>query len=381
MIPRSRTFAFLFGFCMLAACGDGVLADDAEKQPGRWTPGRAMKWHAEQPWMVGCNFIPSSAINQLEMWQAETFDPKTIDRELGWAASLGFNSVRVFLHDILWREDAAGYFRRIDQYLEIAGRHGIGTMFVLFDGCWDPHPKPGPQRMPSPGVHNSGWVQSPGADILGDAVKTEGLKDYVTAVISRYKNDRRVQVWDLFNEPDNPNKMYRKTELKEKDMAAARLVEKSFAWAREVAPSQPLTVCVWGDSPWDDVTKLKKVQCLALEQSDIISFHGYDDSNATELRIKELHSYGRPLLCTEYLARGYKSTFEAILPVLKRHRVAAYNWGLVDGKTQTKYPWETWKTPGKGDPMPWHHEIFRTNGDPYSEQEIRLLRELTGSRK
>jgi len=381
MIPRSRTFAFLFGFCMLAAFGDGVLADDAEKQPGRWTPERAMKWYAEQPWMVGCNFIPSSAINQLEMWQAETFDPKTIDRELGWAASLGFNSVRVFLHDILWREDAAGYFRRIDQYLEIAGRHGIGTMFVLFDGCWDPHPKPGPQRMPSPGVHNSGWVQSPGADILGDAVKTEGLKDYVTAVISRYKNDRRVQVWDLFNEPDNPNKMYSKTELKDKDMAAARLVGKSFAWAREVAPSQPLTVCVWRDSPWDDVTKLNKVHRLALEQSDVISFHGYNDSNATELRIKELHSYGRPLLCTEYLARGDKSTFEAILPVLKRHRVAAYNWGLVEGKTQTKYPWGTWKTPGKGDPMPWHHEIFRTNGDPYSEQEIRLIRELTGSRK
>jgi hypothetical protein len=254
-------------------------------------------------------------------------------------------------------------------------------MFVLFDGCWDPQPKPGPQRMPSPGVHNSGWVQSPGADILGDAVKTEGLKGYVTAVISRYKNDRRVQVWDLFNEPDNPNKMYSKTELKDKDMAAARLVGKSFTWAREVAPSQPLTVCVWRDSPWDDVTKLNKVQRLALEQSDVISFHGYDDSNATELRIKELDSYGRPLLCTEYLARGYKSTFEAILPVLKRHRVAAYNWGLVDGKTQTKYPWETWKTPGKGDPMPWHHEIFRTNGDPYSEPEIRLLRELTGSRK
>ena len=130
---------------------------------GQWTEKEARDWYGRQPWPVGCNYIPSTAINQLEMWQAETFDEAANDRELGWAAGLGFNTVRVYLHDLLWEQDVRGFMGRIDRFLAIAARHGIRPMFVLFDGVWDPFPKPGPQPSPRPHLHNSGWVQSPGA--------------------------------------------------------------------------------------------------------------------------------------------------------------------------------------------------------------------------
>src|SRR5512133_1841758 len=127
-----------------------------------WPVEQAWEWYRQQPWLVGCNFIPSTAINQLEMWQADSFDMKTIDRELGWAAAIGFNSMRVFLHDLVWQADAEGFKQRIKQYLAVAERHGILTMFVFFDDCWNTDPHLGRQPEPIPGVHNSGWVQSPG---------------------------------------------------------------------------------------------------------------------------------------------------------------------------------------------------------------------------
>ena len=132
----------------------------------QWTPTEAQAWQSSQPWLVGCNFMPSTAINQLEMWQTDTWDPATIDRELGWAANLGFTSIRVFLHDLLWQQDKKGFLERMDQFLALAAKHRIGVMFVLFDGVWDPFPKLGKQREPRPHVHNSGWVQSPGAKDL-----------------------------------------------------------------------------------------------------------------------------------------------------------------------------------------------------------------------
>ena len=78
------------------------------------------------------------------------------------------------------------------------------------------------------------------------------------------------------------------------------------------------------------------------------------------------------------MARGNGSTFEAILPILKKEKVAAYCWGLVDGKSQTKYPWNTWQMPNLGEPEPWHHDIFHTDGRPYRESEVKFIRELTG---
>jgi hypothetical protein len=346
----------------------------------RWTPQQANEWYDAQPWLVGCNFIPSTAINQLEMWQPETFDLRTIDRELRWAESLGFNTVRVFLHDLPWRDDRTAFFKSVDKFLESAERHKIRPMLVFFDGVWDPDPQSGPQNRTRPGVHNSGWVQSPGRVVLADPAKQDALRPYVTDVLKRYGKDKRVLAWDLFNEADNLNgNSYGPLELKNKDDVSAQLVRKTFQWAREVAPSQPLTVCLWGHSPdWDKPEKLNKVHRAAVELSDVISFHDYGKPESMNGRIKKLRTYDRPLLCTEFMARGNGSTFEAILPILKKEKVAAYCWGLVDGKTQTKYPWLTWQMPILGEPDPWHHDIFHTDGRPYREDEVKLIRELTG---
>jgi hypothetical protein len=358
-------------FLAIVICSAGFAAE-------RWSPQRAQEWYNAQPWLVGCNFGPSTAINQLEMWQAETFDAEAIDRELGWAKSIGMNTVRVFLHDLPWSKDRAGFYERVDKFLEIADRHGIRSLVVFFDGVWDPDPQSGPQRRPRTGVHNSGWVQSPGRVVLADHAKQDALQPYVTEVLTRYKDDKRVLGWDLFNEPDNDNaNSYGPLELKNKDEAAERLVRLSFQWARAVNPSQPLTVGVWRGESWDKPETMNRVHRAAVELSDVISFHDYRGPESMTRRIGQLRKYGRPLLCTEYLARGNGSTFEEILPILKKEKVAAYNWGLVDGKTQTKYPWATWQMPILGEPQPWHHEIFHTDGKPYREEEVRLIRELT----
>ncbi len=352
--------------------------------PQRWSKAKVNAWYDETPWPVGANFIPSSAINQLEMWQADTFDPETIDRELGWAASIGMNSMRVFLHDIAWQQDPEGFLDRVDQYLEISHKHGIGTMLVIFDGVWNPYPKAGKQPEPRPRVHNSGWIQSPGRDILDDPAAQDALKSYVQAVVTRFKNDERVQIWDLFNEPDNANGGNFGGGSKEPDLKpslkkqrAYELLWKTFAWIREIQPSQPLTVGVWGGPNWLD--RPDYIEQLSLDQSDTISFHTYSGPKETRRMVEGLAKRGRPILCTEYMARGNNSTFQGILPIFHEHRVGAYNWGLVDGKSQTIYPWNSWKKKYIAEPEPWFHDVFRRDGRPYSTDEISLIRKLTAS--
>ncbi|MGC2477282.1 MAG: 1,4-beta-xylanase, partial [Candidatus Sulfotelmatobacter sp.] len=178
-----------------------LLIITAAAQNPRWTEQRANDWYAQQPWLVGANYIPKSAINELEMWQQDTFDPTEIDVELGWAESIGMNTMRVFLHDLLWQQDSVGFQKRIDQFLTIASRHHIRPLFVLFDSCWDPKPRLGHQHAPRPGVHNSGWVQSPGAKALADPAQVPRLKAYVQGVVGAFAKDERILGWDIWNEP------------------------------------------------------------------------------------------------------------------------------------------------------------------------------------
>ena len=378
-----------------------TLADTAQTQTGvppllakvamqpaqevRWPAQRANDWYARQPWLVGANFVPSTAINQLEMWQADTFDPVTIDRELSYAQGIGMNTMRVFLHDIPWRQDAAGFYSRVDQYLAIANKHGIKTLFCIFDAVWNPYPKPGKQPDPVPGRHNSGWVQSPGREYLESSARQDELKPYVVGLLTRYKNDPRVLAWDLFNEPDNPNRSAygsegARVELGEadKEKFARQLLEKTFAWAREVRPSQPVTSGVWLGDYLDRPTPIQQLQ---LEQSDIITFHNYDGPDELRRRIEGLKKLGRPVLCTEYMARGNHSTFADNLPVMKEYNVAAWNWGLVNGKSQTIYPWDSWVRHYTNEPAVWFHDVFRADGTPFSTDETSLIRNLTGRGK
>ncbi len=359
----------------LAGCG-ALNHDRAQTAAQPWTPQRAQAWQAQQPWLVGCNFSPSTAVNQLEMWQADTWDPATIDRELGWAAGLGFNSVRVFLHNLLWEQDQKGFLKRMEEFLDLAEKHHIGVMFVLFDGVWDPHPRLGKQRPPRPHLHNSGWVQSPGAEILRDPARQDALQGYVRGVIRHFRNDPRVQVWDLFNEPDNPVEQYAAVELPNKKEAALELLQKTFVWARAARPSQPLTSGVWIGN-WADPAKLNAMERCQLEQSDVISFHSYGHLEDARQCVQNLRRYQRPILCTEYMARPNGSRFDPVLGWFQEANVAAYNWGFVSGKTQTIYPWDSWKKTYTREPEVWFHDIFRANGMPYDPQETRYIRQVT----
>ena len=357
-----------------------VFAFNSHSQPPRWTEAKAGEWYQHQPWPVGSNYVPVSAINQLEMWQADTFQPGEMDKELGWAQGLGMTTMRVFLHDLLWEQDPAGFQERMKQFLIIATRHKIRPIFVLFDSCWDPYPKLGPQHPPVPGVHNSGWVQSPGRAALEDSRQYPRLKQYVQGVIGPLANDDRVLAWDLWNEPDNTNDTaYGKVESKDKQRIVLALLPQIFAWARQVHPSQPLTSGVWkGD--WSSPEKMDAMTKLQLEESDVISFHHYGWPEDFEQRIIWLEVYHRPLLCTEYMARGAGSTFDTILPIAKKYKVAAINWGFVAGKTQTYLPWDSWERPYVLSPPPiWFHDIFYADGRPYRQREADLIRELTAA--
>ncbi|SPM32057.1 1,4-beta-xylanase, partial [Mycobacterium terramassiliense] len=344
----------------------------------RWSPDRANRWYQAQDWLVGANFVTSNAINQLEMFQADTYDPGRIDTELGWAQLHGFNTIRVFLHDQLWTQDPRGFQVRLAQLVDIAARHGIKPLFVLFDSCWDPFPHAGRQREPRPGVHNSGWVQSPGAERLGDGGYVRVLRRYVTSVLTQFRDDDRVLGWDLWNEPDNPSRYYRSVERADKANLVADLLPQVFAWARSVDPRQPLTSGVWDGEPEEDTDLRGAIRGIQLDNSDVITFHSYGEPADFEARIAELAPQGRPILCTEYLARSLGSTVEGVLPIAKAHNVGAINWGLVAGKTQTYFPWDSWERPYPAPPEVWFHDLLGPDGRPYRESESQTIRQLAG---
>ena len=364
---------------LLAVAGAALTqVPRASAEPVRWTAERANNWYQGQGWLVGGNYITSNAINQIEMFQAGTYDPRRISNELGACRLIGFNTVRVFLHDQLWVQDRVGFSRRLAQFVAIAASQGIKPLLVLFDSCWDPRPKLGPQRGAMAGVHNSGWVQSPGAERLGDRRYDPILRDYVTGVLSLFRNDPRVLGWDLWNEPDNPATVYRKVERADKLDLVAALLPQVFQWARAVDPIQPLTSGVWQGN-WSDPRQRSAIASIQLDNSDIITFHSYAKPSEFEARIGELAPLGRPIICTEYLARAMGSTVEGILPVAKRHNVGAYNWGLVAGKTETYLPWDSWDHPYTAPPEPWFSDLLLPDGRPYRASEIQTIRDLTGS--
>ena len=359
-----------------------VWCGGAGAQTQRWSEQKAREWYAKQPWLVGANYNPVSAINALEMWQADTFDPKQIDRELGWAEGLGMNTMRVTLHDLLWQQDAEGFKKRIDEFLTIAARHKIKPMFCLFDSVWDPDPKLGKQRDPKPGVHNSGWAQGPGRAALQNPAEYARLEAYVKGVVGAFAKDERVLAWDIWNEPDNTNGgSYGQLEPKNKVELVLALLPKAFAWARAAGATQPLTSGVWkGD--WSTPEKMTEMDRLQIELSDVITFHNYDHPTELEKRVNWLKRYNRPMVCTEYMARGNGSFFVGALLVGKAHNVGMINWGLVQGKTQTHLPWDSWERPYVDrEPTVWFHEVFRTDGTPYIPEEVEFIKRMTGSSK
>ena len=338
-----------------------VASINAQKE-NIWSAKKANHWYKKQGWLVGGNFLPSNAINQLEMWQADTFDTTTISREFGYAEGIGMNTMRVFLHDLLWKEDAVGFKKRIDIFLTIASNHHIKPLFVFFDDCHDPNAKLGKQRDPKPGIHNSGWVKSPSNDVYNDSTKWGYLQAYVTDILKTYKTDKRILMWDLYNEPTSRNK----------GTLSLPLLKKVFEWAWAVRPSQPLT-----SSIQNTITNILELKNYQKQHCDIITFHNYGDTNSLKRDIEDMQKLGRPLICTEYMARPSNSRFITHLPVFKRYNVGAINWGLVSGKSNTIYAWGDKSHTDGSEPAVWFHDVFRKDGTPYDVKETDLIRQLT----
>ena len=323
-----------------------------------WTKQQANDWYKKQGWLVGADFLPSTAINQLEMWQAETFDSATIDRELGWAHNIGMNVMRVYLHDLAWQEDPEGFKNRMNRYLAISTKNQIKTLFTIFDDCWNPDPAIGKQPDPKPGIHNSGWVRSPSKTVHDDTTQWTYLEKYVKDVLTTFRNDDRVLMWDLYNEPGNSS--YNETSMP--------LLKKVFEWAWAVRPSQPLTAATWYDN--------KDFNTFQLANSDIITIHNYNDADNLEKELKEKAKLGRPIVCSEYMARPRNSRFQTHLPIFKKYNVGAINWGLVSGKSNTIYQWSK-PIPDGSEPELWFHDIFRKDGTPYDKKETDFIKAIT----
>ncbi|HEV7332355.1 MAG TPA: cellulase family glycosylhydrolase [Flavisolibacter sp.] len=338
-----------------------LFISNGNAQQGKWSAQKAKDWYAKQGWLRGSNFQPSTAINQLEMFQAESFDTATINKELAWAEELGFNVMRVYLHHLLWTSDKEGFKKRLNDYLAISSKHGIKTLFVFFDDCWNDTAWVGKQPAPKPGVHNSGWVRDPGTMIYSHPDTMRVLEAYVKDVMTTFKNDSRILMWDLYNEPGN-NKQFEKS---------FPLLKNVFQWARSVAPSQPVTVGVWNND-----AEFQNLNRFQLENSDIITYHNYNYIDNHRNAIDTLRKFGRPLICTEYMARRNGSIFQIIMPMLKEQNVGAINWGFVSGKTNTIYAWDTPIPSGK-EPALWFHDIYRRDKTPFSEEEVRFIKNIS----
>lgn len=348
----------------LAAVAAGLVERpaSAEEIPGRWSAEKANAWYDAQPWPIGCNYIPSTAINQIETWQAKSFDPETIDRELGLAESIGFNTVRMFSHDLVWEADPEGFKDRVRQVLDLCEKHHIRMIFNFFtNGCYgfEGEAKLGKQPAPVPGVHNSGWVQTPGVASVNDPTKWGRLEKYVKDMLTTFRDDKRILLWHLYNEPANTMK----------GCQSLPLLRKTFQWGREVNASQPLSAVLEGR------TKEDMVQFLG-DNCDVITFHSYAGPKTLSATwLGRVEAYGRPVICTEYMARTRGSTFQAILPIFHRERIGAISFGLVAGKMNTQYPWGSKK--GSPEPKVWFHDIFRPDGTPFDPEEVALIKRLS----
>lgn len=338
-----------------------LLTTLSQAQKSIWTAEKASTWYDGQSWPRGCNYQPSSAVNQLEMFQSATFDAVSIDRELGWAQQLGFNCMRVFLHHTAWTSDKKGFKDRLETYLSISEKHGIKTILVFFDDCWNDEYHAGRQPEPKKGIHNSGWIRDPGTAIRNNPDSLKMLEAYVTDILNSHKKDERILMWDLYNEPGNSGY----------GVESLPLLMSVFDWARKVSPSQPLTAGVWN---WGQ--DFKDLNNFQLRNSDVISYHCYAYSDEHRSRIKDLKKYGRPLLCTEYMARRNGSLFQTIMPILREEKIGAINWGFVSGKTNTIFAWDTPISSGK-EPDLWFHDILRKDGTPFSVDEIKAIKALT----
>ena len=368
--------------CVAVLLGSATVANAAKKKAAmpekpvpaqRWSEEKANAWYAEQEWPVGCVFMPSYAGTPVEMWGAEFFDEAVIDRELGLAESLGFNVIRLFMCDLVWQNDRDGYMDRLEKYISLADKHGLRLLITFFtNGGTIKNPYLGAQPQPAPGIHNSVWMSSPGRDVVNNPEKWPIIEEYLKCVIGKYKDDPRILAWCLYNEPENT-----------KTFNTLPFIEAVYRWAREVNPSQPLTSPIWA-YPGASNSNMP-IQAFVLANSDVISFHCYNNYEACSKFIPILKQFNRPILCSEWMARTKGSDFYTILPLFKKHKIGCFSYGLVNGKQQCHYPWNPRDKEGKQipfteEPPVWFHDIFYPDGTPWNADEVLFIKSQTANK-
>ena len=335
---------------------------------GRWSEEKANQWYYSQEWPVGCDYIVSNAINQIEMWQESTFSPELIDKELAMAEDLGFNTVRLFLHDLVYQADPKGFKERIEQVLNICEDHGIKVVMTFFTngGKFD-NVSLGPQPDPTPGVHNPEWRQTPGAEVVNDPAQWPRLERYVKDILKTFKKDNRIYCWCIYNEPENDNR----------GANSLPLMREAFKWGWEINPDQPLTAPYASLMANDDRSNLAIWGFLA-ENCDIMSFHCYNPVyTLMDKYITPLKKMNRPIICTECVGRPANTLFD-MYAICKKENIGVLSFGLLDSKMQCKFHWDS--KPGAAEPRVWFHDLFHADGTPYDQKEIDFIKLITADK-
>ncbi len=338
----------------------GILNASSQDTTQRWSKQKAWDWYNKQPWLCGFNYIPAYAINYTAMWDKTTFDAVSIDKELALAEKSGMNVLRAVLQYAVYEDDPAYFLKTLDTFMGICAKHKIKFTPALFDDCVFGitfEPKVGKQPEPLAGWYAWAWSPSPGHSMVVDESTHPRLEKYVKDVIGKFKNDPRICFWDLYNEPTNGGL----------GSATFPLLKKVVTWAREINPSQPISIDIWNGN--------KRLNDIAVAASDIISFHNYGKKEALQKQIDELKQYNRPLINTEWMNRPNGSTIADNLEVFHKENVGNMLWGLVNGKTQTDLPWG--HRPGDPPQKVWQHDLYHGDFTPYDPQEIETIERYT----
>ena len=345
----------------------------------KWSVERINKWYDAHAWIRGCNYMSADCANRIDQWQSEGFEERfeTTKTEIKLMKELGFNSVRLIPEFIVWDEEHDSFFERFDRYLDLLWEHGISSMVVLANDCMPPKndawkaPKLGPQHTDwgyHGGRKNSqhGVFNAVGYHVLDDEETAVKYFEMVREIVTRYKDDERIIIWDVYNEPGNSNRR----ELTPKNL------KKIFEICREIDPSQPLTCATWSG----DGENVPEVEKFGLENSDIITYHNYSTFEEHIRVINHLKKLGRPIMNTEWLARCTSNTVFDNFPVFFLERIGCYNWGFVAGKYQTYEPYEAhwkWYYSDKNanvDFTKWFHDLYRPSLRPYDPRETELIK-------
>lgn len=345
----------------------------------RWTAEKANNWAKNRRWTVGFNYVASNCVNRMEQWQAYEHEQKipVFEREFALAEEVGFNAIRSVLPLEPWLYEHDGFMRRLDNFLTLANRHGLGVMIVFGNDCcvpksqWQPA-KFGPQ--PVDWGYHGGVIRSPhagnpemGYSLLDDPELRQAWTKMVDEIVGEYAHDERVDIWDIFNEPGNSRR----------GMTSAGAMADFFDAARKHDPVQPLTAGVW---TVNRTNTLPEIEQLAMELSDVISYHDYGSFDHSVGVIERLRKLGRPLFNTEWLNRTLHNNVATHLPLYYLENVGVYNWGFVAGKSQTYEPWDSlWNNYAKNpaadyDFTVWQHDLFRPSLRPYDPHEIETFR-------